>query len=470
MNHQNQSGACKICTHKNTNHPESIICSLTGCKVEQQDWCESFTQDENSSHQLNRISYKTDKEYFTQKLVSLFTGYLIGLFIGIMLIALGAIKNPDEHATIIIIGFLLTLISSVLAIIMLYNLWDFTIKESKFQGIKAPIESPGKAVGFLFIPLFNLYWIFKSIGNLPIILNKISIQRTGKSIIPHDLGIIISILTLMAFLPTLSVVFSIVNCLILLPVFYYKAIKAIDKLPYFDEKAATEHIQTDALDIKRIHDYSQLFDEKKYGINVLFGLYLFLASLCVEIIFILVRLLFHSGSLEGTMSYFMVIHLLFAISAVFLSHKIRNKLILALLVGLSNALATLAEIPFLLIYFRSDFMELLKNSYLYHIGASFIFGFFLILCTSYSIKFFGLKFRNILLSTLSFVIALNLYWFAFFCFSGEKFQLKWILLVHAVLNILFYSLAIYFSFYQYVMRTQTQGSKIARDAQTQDSL
>lgn len=52
------------------------------------------------------------------------------------------------------------LFSSILIYIYLYRAW----KCLQPGGAKV---SPGAAIGFLFIPVFNLYWLFKAIGGLP---------------------------------------------------------------------------------------------------------------------------------------------------------------------------------------------------------------------------------------------------------------------------------------------------------------
>lgn len=51
------------------------------------------------------------------------------------------------------LGYVLMIVGSILGIIYIYRAW-FTLQPGGAQ------STPGKAVGFLFIPVFNLYWIF----------------------------------------------------------------------------------------------------------------------------------------------------------------------------------------------------------------------------------------------------------------------------------------------------------------------
>ena len=51
------------------------------------------------------------------------------------------------------LGYLISLIGGIFQLVLLYRCWN-SIQELPAR------STPGKAVGFLFIPLFNLYWMF----------------------------------------------------------------------------------------------------------------------------------------------------------------------------------------------------------------------------------------------------------------------------------------------------------------------
>jgi hypothetical protein len=65
----------------------------------------------------------------------------------------------------IFIGIIPLIASVVLYFILLYRFWD-AIKDGN------PRTSPGQAVGFMFIPFFNFYWMFVAIHGLAQDLNK----------------------------------------------------------------------------------------------------------------------------------------------------------------------------------------------------------------------------------------------------------------------------------------------------------
>ncbi len=61
---------------------------------------------------------------------------------------------------LIIAGYACLVFSGILIYIYLYRAW-------KCLQPGGATVSPGAAIGFLFIPVFNLYWFFKAIGGLP---------------------------------------------------------------------------------------------------------------------------------------------------------------------------------------------------------------------------------------------------------------------------------------------------------------
>jgi len=100
------------------------------------------------------------------KLIGLFAGAIGFLIIG-GLVAGGQEANlATAGAGIAIIGYIMLLILSILPFIYLYKAWH------SLQPGGATI-TPGKAVGFLFIPFFNYYWIFVAMGGLPRQWNEI---------------------------------------------------------------------------------------------------------------------------------------------------------------------------------------------------------------------------------------------------------------------------------------------------------
>jgi len=76
----------------------------------------------------------------------------------------GSTEISDSSAVIIFvliaIGAVLVVIAQILSYVNLHRAWRCL----QFGGYAR--TTPGKAVGFMFIPFFNLYWIFQAIGGL----------------------------------------------------------------------------------------------------------------------------------------------------------------------------------------------------------------------------------------------------------------------------------------------------------------
>lgn len=67
---------------------------------------------------------------------------------------------------IFLLGWAAMLVSAILFYIYIYRAW-YCLQKGGAQ------TSPGKAVGFMFIPLFNIYWVFIAINGLPKDWNRI---------------------------------------------------------------------------------------------------------------------------------------------------------------------------------------------------------------------------------------------------------------------------------------------------------
>lgn len=83
----------------------------------------------------------------------------------------------------------------VLTLVVIYKMW------ASIRGGRATRTTPGKAVGFLFIPFFNLYWLFQVWGGFPTDYNRyLEEYSLPLPRLSSGLYIIYPILTLIPFL------------------------------------------------------------------------------------------------------------------------------------------------------------------------------------------------------------------------------------------------------------------------------
>ncbi len=143
------------------------------------------------------------------------------LLIGLVLVVIGFVKliasmssnfrtGPDPGSQafqdmliwlvpgygLLFIGWALGIAAVVFACILLYRLWSLVERDG------GP-TTPGKAVGFLFIPFFNFYWIFVAFRGLGVELDRVGGPRGIPSMV--GIGTACSILAVCTCVPYLGI-------------------------------------------------------------------------------------------------------------------------------------------------------------------------------------------------------------------------------------------------------------------------
>ena len=147
---------------------------------------------------------------------------------GFALVFIG--EDSYEEGLVILGGLLcavgagLSIWLTVLSCIYVYRMWRM------LPGSYAR-TTPGKAVGFCFIPFFNFYWFFVAVHGWSKDYNRF-IGETGRTHIdrtPEGLFLAMCILTVVGAIPFINYVLAIPNVIIWMVVFYYicRAINAM---------------------------------------------------------------------------------------------------------------------------------------------------------------------------------------------------------------------------------------------------
>ena len=101
---------------------------------------------------------------------------------------------------IIFIGIFPVITSLVFSFMMLYKFWQI-IQDGQVR------TTPGKAVGFVFIPFFNFYWIFICFWGLAKDMNRYIVDRNIRSTkINEELVLSYCILSCTSIIPYLNIV------------------------------------------------------------------------------------------------------------------------------------------------------------------------------------------------------------------------------------------------------------------------
>ncbi len=182
------------------------------------------TGNNNESHyQLDGSSNKKEDEInnqdnYSEKITEntpinknlFFIIILLGQIVGLLLYADVFIEKIITNDGLYIGVSLYTIFSALVFLRFIYVAWD----SIQIYNVRT---TPGKAVGFLFIPVFNFYWIFQVFVGLASDFNNVVIQdHSNSQRIPTELPITICILF---FIPIIG---TVVNT-ILLPVYVWKS-------------------------------------------------------------------------------------------------------------------------------------------------------------------------------------------------------------------------------------------------------
>jgi hypothetical protein len=134
------------------------------------------TSSDFSQQSINGISSSTLNTYFMVFWIGLIAGFLLILPWG--LVAMNKPAEADINPTVAMplmlmfyVGLIALIFSTVFWGMLHYQLWKLIPKD-------IARTTPGKAVGFLFIPIFNLYWCFVSMLGLSKDINE-AFRRQG---------------------------------------------------------------------------------------------------------------------------------------------------------------------------------------------------------------------------------------------------------------------------------------------------
>lgn len=167
-----------------------------------------------SSTEAIKLAAEIDHHY--SRMMAYFL-WFICIIVGAGLIAVlaAAADNEEAAAGIGVIGALGAIIFLVLHIVHLckvhYRNWTVAIRMTGFRDHDA-----GQAVGFLFIPLFNLYWAFQSYQLLAQLLQRVMADPRYAAGRPPNTGLATTycVLNICAIIPYLGSCIGLVNIFI----------------------------------------------------------------------------------------------------------------------------------------------------------------------------------------------------------------------------------------------------------------
>ena len=166
--------------------------------------------------------------YLTSPIVSIVASIVMG--IGIFFVGRSDASGAAAYLTLGILGLLY---STILALVLYYKMW-----ESIQDGLAR--TSPGKAIGFLFIPFFNLYWIFQLLWGFAQDYNAyVDRHAVSARKLPVGLFLACAILPLTTWIPFLNILTVIAYWIVFIMV-VAKVCDAVNVLPPLANAAGAE--------------------------------------------------------------------------------------------------------------------------------------------------------------------------------------------------------------------------------------
>jgi hypothetical protein len=108
------------------------------------------------------------------------------------------------------VAVLMMIAGGIVGMVLLYSSWK-VIQDGHARA------SPGLAVGLLFVPFFNLYWVFVAYYGLAADMNQfLDRHRIGAQRVPAGLGIAYGVLILLSGVPVIGIALALANMFIYL--------------------------------------------------------------------------------------------------------------------------------------------------------------------------------------------------------------------------------------------------------------
>lgn len=451
MNRTYQLSFCKRCKNKTFDQQKGIICSLTNNVADFQEKCESFKDigtenmvDVGYKSYTNQDSISSLKSVFKVYLVTLFIG--VGLFIGGLVIA-EELSIDAVGVLLMIVGILSLVTAYVYSFIVLYRIWKKVIYEAKISGVDNAVETPGRAVGFLFIPFFNFYWVFMAYGQLPVVINNILKARNEKSVAQPALGIVVPIFMLLGMIPFLGTIFGFIVRFILHPVLLGSSINQLENLPAVTNVAKEEDkFQPTISRISDIKSFTGSFRMFNTGINYKLILMVTVGMLLANIVIGAIQRDFNSFGLGGigVMLWSFLQQGISLTVFVLLCHSVKNPHGLAF--SVAGTYAFLSGIWSLYSHLGNlRYFEIADMFNSYSMVITFINGLLVTYLFIYGVKYFGITFWVFAVASLIVWFITSILWHVRFAVTNiDDFSIEFKQYVTQIIYNIIYGLLFYF--------------------------
>ncbi len=107
-----------------------------------------------------------------------------------------ALDSPELAGIAAVVGYLAFMARQIFGVCWLYSAWAALPEDLRYVGRR--YHTPGAAVGYLFIPFYNLYWMFVVNGDLCSAINRAAAYY-GTKRAPHGLAVAACVLSIVPY-------------------------------------------------------------------------------------------------------------------------------------------------------------------------------------------------------------------------------------------------------------------------------
>jgi len=262
----------------------------------------------------------------------------------------GGLMSGEPPSPLFAVAGLVLFAAQIMFLILMFRAWRFVIAELQERNITPSVASPGRAIGFCFIPFFNFCWLFIFFGKLTQDFNKLAEAAGSKRQLAPWFGYSIPVFLFVMFFPAVSGAAFVIGCFVLYPLFIATAISSCTAL----------RAREIPKNVREIASYADILDWKAVSRNVPAALAFLAAQLASTLAS--AWALYFSGhgvlgvpeqALAGALVHVILIPMLLTVAWYFISGLAREAWMPPLFYG---AAAVLLQILFSLVFYHRLFI------------------------------------------------------------------------------------------------------------------
>lgn len=128
---------------------------------------------------------------------------IVCMVLGIALLIIGGAMDEPVIAGIggivFMVWYMLIFATAIVSGVWIYKFWSWIPPEQRWTNMWKKYISPGAAIGYMFIPYFNIYWMFVVYLGLSDIMERMRVQYPSTKGSPKTLAILAIVIPMVFF-------------------------------------------------------------------------------------------------------------------------------------------------------------------------------------------------------------------------------------------------------------------------------